>query len=83
MYRIIIDRRVSQQIEDLPKKIIQKIIKVIEDLQFNPRPVGVKKLIGNVGWRVRVADYRILYTIDDAQGIVIIYRVKHRRDVYR
>jgi mRNA interferase RelE/StbE len=33
--------------------------------------------------RIRVGDYRILYTIDDRQKIVAIYRIRHRREVYR
>lgn len=38
---------------------------------------------GRDGWRVRVGDYRILYTIDDDEQIVAIVAIAHRRDVYR
>ncbi len=52
-------------------------------LAENPRPDGAKKLKGETGYRIRVGNYRVLYEIDDAAQLVIIYRVKHRRDVYR
>ena len=83
MYRIIIERRVAKEIESLPNDIIQRITDAIKNLKFNPRPHGSKKLIGEVGWRVRIGDYRILYTIDDSQKLITIYRVKHRKEAYR
>jgi mRNA interferase RelE/StbE len=56
----------------------------IRELADNPRPRGVEPVRGaQGGFRVRVGDYRILYDVDDAQQVVIIGRVRHRRDVYR
>ncbi|MBI2872364.1 MAG: type II toxin-antitoxin system RelE/ParE family toxin [Chloroflexi bacterium] len=51
----------------------------------SPRPIGAAKLKGQEGegWRVRVGDYRVLYTISDQEGIVRVYRIKHRREAYR
>ena len=83
MYHIIIEQKVSKEILSLPKNIIQTIFEVVDDLKINPRPVSVKKLLEKDGWRIRVGVYRILYTIDDKKKLVIIYRVKHRKDVYR
>jgi mRNA interferase RelE/StbE len=56
----------------------------IQALAEDPRPRGVERVQGTPdGLRVRVGAYRILYTVDDAQQVVIIGRVRHRRDVYR
>jgi mRNA interferase RelE/StbE len=55
----------------------------IDDLQVDPRPSGCKKLVGGNGFRVRTRDYRILYTVDDNLHLVRIYRIGHRREVYR
>jgi mRNA interferase RelE/StbE len=52
-------------------------------LENNPRPSNVVKLSGREGWRIRVGDYRILYTIDDAKKEVVIYAIGHRREIYR
>lgn len=83
MYRIIIERRAARQIESFSDEIIQCITEAIKGLKSNPRPPGVKKLVGEDGWRIRIRDYRILYTIDDNQRLLTIYRVKHRREAYR
>ena len=83
LYRVIIERRAAKEIESLPNEIIQAVTDAIKNLKSNPRPQGVKKLIGEEGWRIRIRDYRILYIIDDSQRLISIYRVKHRREVYR
>lgn len=83
MYRIIIEHRAVKEIESLPSEIIQRVTDTIKSLETNPRPYGVKKLTGNIGWRIRIRDYRILYTIDDVRRLIVIYRVKHRRESYR
>lgn len=83
MYRIIVEKRAVKEIEALPADIIQRVTDTVNSLMFNPRPHGVKKLIGEDGWRIKIRTYRILYTIDDSQKLISIYRVKHRKDVYR
>jgi mRNA interferase RelE/StbE len=49
-------------------------------LGSNPRPPTSKKLIEKGGYRVRVRDYRILYTVDDKNKVVVIYRTKIRSE---
>ncbi len=83
MYRIIIERKAAKEAECLPDDAIQRVTDAIKNLKLNPRPHGSKKLAGEVGWRVRIGDYRILYTIDDSQRLITIYRVKHRKEAYR
>lgn len=51
-------------------------------LAHDPRPPAARALQGRPGFRVRVGDYRILYTIDDAVLLVVVVAVGHRRDVY-
>ena len=48
----------------------------------NPRPTVAKALRGRPGFRVRVGDYRIIYTIVDDLPIVVVVTLGHRRDVY-
>ena len=52
-------------------------------LAIEPRPQGCQKLVGEDGYRIRIGDYRILYRIDEHAKKVFIYRIKHRREVYR
>ncbi len=41
------------------------------------------KLAGRDDYRLRVGDYRIVYAVDDAEDLVLIARIAHRRDIYR
>ena len=48
----------------------------------DPRPPGAKALKGRPGLRVRVGNYRIIYTVDDDVLVVAVITLGHRRDVY-
>ncbi len=52
-------------------------------LEANPRPVGSQKLHGTPFFRVRIGDYRVIYSVDDQHKIVKILDIGHRREVYR
>ena len=83
LYRIEVSNTSHQQIRRLPEQTQERINQAIAHLTENPRPLGVKKLTAREGYRIRVGDYRILYQIDDAAKLVIIYRIAARGDVYR
>lgn len=82
-YHIELETRARRELMELPRAIQQRITDCLSDLEGNPRPPGAKKLIGQEGYRIRKGDYRLLYTINDAQRLVRIYRIGHRREVYR
>lgn len=63
--------------------VADRIAAAIDGLAINPRPTGSVKLAGRDDFRLRVGDYRIVYPVDDAEDLVIIARIAHRRDVYR
>ena len=68
----------------LQDPIRQRINQHLLHLESEPRPLGVEKLVGRPNsWRIRVGDYRILYEIDDTNQRVTVFRLAHRRDVYR
>jgi mRNA interferase RelE/StbE len=48
----------------------------------DPRPPGAKALQGRDGLRVRVGNYRIIYTVQDDVLLVVVVTLGHRRDVY-
>lgn len=82
-YRLELETRAVKELSSIPKDRRELIVAVLDDLQKQPRPPGAKKLSGLDGYRVRKGDYRVLYTIDDAARTVRVYRVGHRREVYR
>lgn len=82
-YRLELETRALKELRSLPRERRELISDVLDDLEKNPRPPGAKKLSGGDGWRVRKGDYRVLYTVDDDSRLVRVYRVGHRREVYR
>ena len=82
-YSIEIKRSAAKEIARLPRAELLRITEKITTLADDPRPVGCKKLSGEEKYRLRVGSYRILYKIEDAQLIIYVVKVAHRREVYR
>ena len=82
-YKITLKRSAVKELEAIPKDDLQKIIKRIQDLALNPRPAGSQKLSHSENYRVRQGDYRIVYVIYGDVQTVEIYKIGHRREVYR
>jgi mRNA interferase RelE/StbE len=83
MYSLHILRRAVKDIANLPKGYAKLVSEHIDRLGRDPRPSDAKKLKETTDYSLRVGVYRILYEIDDNARIVTVYRVKHRREVYR
>ena len=83
MYELKILPQAQKDLDQLHGSIFNNIKKKIIQLASNPRPYGAVKLTNEEGYRVRAGDYRVLYRIDDRLKEVFIYRIKHRREVYR
>jgi mRNA interferase RelE/StbE len=83
-YVIELARAVENEVEKLPEMVRRRVAAVIDSLESNPRPRGALKLKGSESsYRIRVGQYRILYTIDDDSRIVQVIRVRHRKDAYQ
>jgi mRNA interferase RelE/StbE len=68
----------------LPKERAHPIAYAIDALGKNPRPQGCKKLKGldNL-YRIRVANYRVVYQIYDKVLIVLVVSIGDRKEIYR
>ncbi len=82
-YQIIILPAAEKSLSKLPKKIQVRIQGAITTLSSNPLPPVAKKLVGQDNYRLRVSDYRIVYSIHENILTVKIVSVGHRREVYR
>lgn len=84
-YAVTIRKQALKELGQLPKTDCVKVVAAIDLLADDPRPSGCKKLRGREGdmWRIRVGDYRILYTIEDRAEIVEVGKIGHRKDIYR
>ena len=83
MYRLEVSHTAHRQIRKLPTQTQERVNIAIARLAEDPRPPGVKKLAAREGYRFLVGDYRILYLVDDAAKLIVIYRVMPRESVYR
>ena len=84
VYKLALDRRAQKDLDGLHGALWERIRDVLLGLPAAPRPEGSLKLRGvKDAYRIRVGDYRIVYEVDDAECIVIVRRVRHRREAYR
>ena len=74
---------VAKDLHGIPQEDVRRILARIETLRENPRPPASEKLSGQERYRVRQGNYRILYTVADAEVVVEIVKIGHRREVYR
>ncbi len=84
-YRVLIKPSAAKEIEAVgQKKDRQRIVASIRALSDEPRPIGCEKLVGQSDrYRIRVGRYRVVYSIGDAELVVLVVRVADRKDVYR
>lgn len=82
-YRIVFKPGADRDVAKLPPHVLPRLRDAIAALADNPRPPKCKLLRDrDRSWRIRVGDYRVLYQIDDAAGVIRVVRAGHRRDVY-
>jgi mRNA interferase RelE/StbE len=74
---------VAKDFKRLDRLAANRIMKVIEALQKEPFPSSAKKPVGSEHtFRIRVGDYRVIYSLDRQAREIEILRVRHRKDVY-
>ncbi len=84
MYDITVSQTALQELSHISPPDREMILKkTYALLSSSPYPHGKnpKKLKGLAGYRLRIGDYRVLYTIE--KSTVKIYLIAHRKDVYR
>ncbi len=83
-YDVKLTRSVVRQVGRLQAKIRSQIDRRFEELKSNPRPHDSELLVGRgKSYRIDSGEYRILYDVDDEIRLVAVWRVRHRKDVYR
>ncbi len=83
-YKISIVRSALKSLRKIENRTQRRIEKKIDTLTSNPIPEDSKKLKGKRDlYRIRVGDYRIVYTIENKKLIVLIIKIGHRKEIYR
>jgi mRNA interferase RelE/StbE len=81
-YRIEMRPAAVRALRKLDPKLRPRIQGAIALLADDPRPPASRPLRGRPGYRVRVGDYRIIYTISDDVLLIVVVALVHRREVY-
>lgn len=82
-YKIIFEKRAEKELRKLAAPVRQRISDAIDTLEHSPRPAASRQMIGVSGYRLRVGDYRIIYTVNERIVTVIVIRIGHRREIYK
>ncbi|MBW6480735.1 MAG: type II toxin-antitoxin system RelE/ParE family toxin [Bacteroidales bacterium] len=82
-YNVTLKKRAIKALENINEPYYSNIKGAIYSLADNPRPAGYKKLKGRDAFLIRVANYRIIYEIQDAILLVDVVDLGHRKDIYK
>ena len=82
LYRIEVRPAAARALRKVDPQVRPRIQGAIALLAQDPRPPAARALRGRPGYRLRVGDYRIIYTVLDDVLLVVIVALGHRRDVY-
>ena len=83
-YRIEISQSAERQLRKLRREVLSRVVRAILALGDDPHPKGSRKLSGyDDVFRIRVSQYRILYSVSGKKLIIIILKIGQRKDVYR
>lgn len=82
-YKVVIQDSAGKALRKLDKPIRKQVAAAIDALADDPRPAGIKAVVGEPGaFRIRVRDYRVLYEIEDDRLAVLVVKIGHRSTVY-
>ncbi len=83
-YKILWKKSAVKELKKIPNHFADKIYDVISELSINPRPDSCKNMVSlSKHYRLKVGDYRVVYSIEDKILIIEIIRIAHRKDVYK
>ena len=81
-YKVLIKPSAIKELNKIPKKYLAKITDRIQVLASDPRPPGCEKPAAQNAYRIRQGVYRIAYSLEDDNLIIVVIKIGHRRDVY-
>ena len=84
MYELYIEHKAEKDLGKLPPQYFKLVVAKIKKLSYDPHPKGSRKIIGTENfWRIRIGSYRVLYEIIESELTIRIYKIAHRKDIYK
>ncbi|HLD96793.1 MAG TPA: type II toxin-antitoxin system RelE/ParE family toxin [Candidatus Nanoarchaeia archaeon] len=82
MYEVVFSEKSKKQFIKLEKDIQKRVISSLDRIKLRPEAY-VTKLVGDIAYRLRVGDYRVIMDIDKGKLLILIITVGHRRNIYK
>ena len=83
-YHIEFTKQAEREFRRFDTELARKLRQPIDALAHDPRPRGAQKpALPEPTYRIREGDYRIVYSVDDKEQLILVLRVRHRRHAYR
>jgi len=85
MHQVQLTQTSVEDLERLDKPVAQRILDKINWLAENIDLIDPEQLTGEWKkvYKLRVGDYRVLYTFDNVDKNIVIHLIRHRREVYK
>jgi mRNA interferase RelE/StbE len=84
LYKLEWKNSAIKELKKIPKNNLIEILKGVEEIRNNPFHQGVRKLTGTqYSYRKRAGTYRIIFTVIKSSSLIIIIRIRHRKEAYR
>lgn len=83
-YAVELSKQAVTELRKLDRPVQARVLAALALLRDQPRPAAVTALVGRPGYlRVRVGDYRIVYTVNEGELLVLVLALGHRGAMYR
>jgi mRNA interferase RelE/StbE len=83
-FALVIEPKPRKALEKLDQRSQARIFSAMKLLTANPRPSKAMQMVGFESfWRIRVGDFRVIYTVRDQELVILVVSIGHRKDVYR
>jgi mRNA interferase RelE/StbE len=83
MYEVKLSNKAIKVLDKIDFQMVKKLFDKMNNLKKEPKPIGCIKLKGENAYRIRIGDFRIIYEVIEDSKQVLIFKVEHRKDVYR
>ncbi len=83
-YEVNLSRSVRKDLRRIDKQEVPRLVSAIDSLAQTPYPPDSKKLLGSHhSYRLRLGNYRVLYEVEEDIKVISVFKVGHRKEVYR
>jgi len=80
-FEVIIPDKAQKQLKKLERPVQERVIATLERVRIRPEAY-LSKLVGDLEFKLRVGDYRVLVDVDWGREIISVVKIGHRRNIY-